>query len=170
MYKNKKSLYLSIILIIIWMLFIFFMSNMDEKSSNSKSKYIVNNVINKIDSVTNVNDEVVKIHQSTKYIDKINYFFRKFLHAIEYMALAVLVFNLFIRLKTRKLYMYNLLTILVCFLYACTDEFHQTFINGRTGQFLDVLIDTSGAIMGCILINIVYLFVKNHYKKRITNE
>lgn len=40
------------------------------------------------------------------------------------------------------------IAILFCFLYACTDEFHQFFIAGRSAQFRDVLIDTCGAFVG----------------------
>ncbi len=40
-----------------------------------------------------------------------------------------------------------LLALLFCFLYAITDEFHQRFVPGRSGRFLDVLIDTSGALL-----------------------
>ena len=38
------------------------------------------------------------------------------------------------------------LAILATFLVAGADEFHQTFLPNRTGQFSDVLLDTSGAV------------------------
>lgn len=38
-----------------------------------------------------------------------------------------------------------LTAITIAFLYALTDEFHQTFIPGRTGTLMDVAIDMSGA-------------------------
>lgn len=41
------------------------------------------------------------------------------------------------------------------------DEFHQTFITGRTGQFSDVIIDTIGASVGSIIYSIVYKKIKN---------
>lgn len=44
-----------------------------------------------------------------------------------------------------------LLTLCFIFLYACTDEFHQRFVNGRSGQFTDVCIDTLGGFLGCLL-------------------
>lgn len=37
-------------------------------------------------------------------------------------------------------------------LYAVTDEFHQTFVNGRAGRPLDVAIDTAGALAAAALI------------------
>ena len=44
-----------------------------------------------------------------------------------------------------------LLTLCFIFLYACTDEFHQRFVSGRSGQFTDVCIDTLGGFLGCLL-------------------
>ena len=40
------------------------------------------------------------------------------------------------------------LSLMLCFLYACSDEFHQFFIAGRSAQFTDVMIDTCGALIG----------------------
>ena len=45
-----------------------------------------------------------------------------------------------------------LLALCSSFLYACTDELHQLFVSGRSGQFTDVLIDTLGALFGCLLL------------------
>jgi VanZ family protein len=41
------------------------------------------------------------------------------------------------------------LTIAV--LYAASDEYHQTFVVGRNGTPVDVLIDTIGALLGILL-------------------
>lgn len=44
------------------------------------------------------------------------------------------------------------LTIAVTFLVASADEFHQSFLPNRTGQFSDVLLDTCGAaVLGLLL-------------------
>ena len=48
-------------------------------------------------------------------------------------------------------------SILLSFLYACTDELHQIFVPGRSAQFRDVLIDTLGASFGA---TITYLIIK----------
>lgn len=34
--------------------------------------------------------------------------------------------------------------LMICFLYACSDEFHQRFVDGRTGCMKDVLYDFVG--------------------------
>ena len=35
--------------------------------------------------------------------------------------------------------------------YACTDELHQMAIDGRSGQWTDVLVDASGVLLGVML-------------------
>lgn len=56
--------------------------------------------------------------------------------------------------------------LLFCFLYAGTDELHQRFVSGRSGQFGDVFIDTGGSITGILLsfiaIAIVVKMVSRH--------
>lgn len=46
----------------------------------------------------------------------------------------------------------NLLTFAFCFLYSCSDEWHQTFVPGRSGQLRDVGIDAIGFTAGMILV------------------
>ncbi len=44
-----------------------------------------------------------------------------------------------------------LLSIVYSALYACSDEFHQIFVPGRTALLSDVGIDTIGAALGAAL-------------------
>lgn len=50
-------------------------------------------------------------------------------------------------------------------IYACTDEIHQLFVPGRSGQFRDVMIDSLGAFIGILILSI-FLMIINHLKKR----
>ena len=36
-------------------------------------------------------------------------------------------------------------------LYAATDEFHQLFVNGRSGEIRDVCIDAAGVALGAVI-------------------
>ena len=36
-------------------------------------------------------------------------------------------------------------SLVLSFLYACTDEYHQSFVPGRSASMIDVSIDTAGA-------------------------
>ena len=44
------------------------------------------------------------------------------------------------------------MAILVTFLVASADEFHQSFLPNRTGQFSDVLLDCCGAAVLCFVL------------------
>ncbi len=48
------------------------------------------------------------------------------------------------------------LAVLATFLVASLDEWHQTFIPSRTGAFTDVLIDTSGGLLACALVTLIF--------------
>jgi len=46
----------------------------------------------------------------------------------------------------------KIVVITTVFLYACSDELHQWFIPGRSLEFKDILIDTTGGIASIILL------------------
>ena len=55
-------------------------------------------------------------------------------------------------------------SFLFCFSYAVSDEFHQTFVIGRDGNLIDVLLDSEGVLFG-IIISIILFSVKILKKK-----
>lgn len=136
------------ILLITWMGIIFIFSNQNGKSSKGLSDKIVDCIID-IVNVKEENKENVK--------ETLGLIIRKGAHFTEYFILGLLCFLTF------KSYNINnkLIIISICFsfIYACTDEFHQLFLDGRYGQFIDVIIDTCGSISGILLLN---LFNKNY--------
>ena len=71
---------------------------------------------------------------------------RKCAHITEYLVLHLtLLFALYGQgIRGQKWLRTGLLLV---FLYACTDEFHQLFVPGRAGLLTDVLIDSSGAAL-----------------------
>jgi VanZ family protein len=69
---------------------------------------------------------------------------RKVVHATEYG----LLFLLWLRAAG---YRRAALAAAICVLYACTDEFHQTFVHGRHGAPVDVLIDSTGVAVAWAL-------------------
>ncbi len=40
------------------------------------------------------------------------------------------------------------LALVITVLYAISDEYHQTFVPGRNGTAVDVLVDAAGALLG----------------------
>lgn len=89
---------------------------------------------------------------------------RKLGHFSEYMALGFFSFcyltNIFMEKdKMRDLKKTVILSFLFSVLYASSDEFHQTFVAGRDGNIVDVVIDSSGALVGILLSSIVYFLI-----------
>ena len=73
---------------------------------------------------------------------------RKTAHFLEYAVLFGLYFRALkntIKLSPFRIY---LLSFILTFLYALSDEFHQTLVLGRTGMLRDVMIDVGGGLLG----------------------
>ena len=78
---------------------------------------------------------------------------RKYAHLAEYALLALFSGMFYLELLCERVPKRCILFALVhCFLYACSDEYHQTFIAGRVGQFADVLVDMAGTVPGLLLV------------------
>jgi len=82
----------------------------------------------------------------------LDFYIRKNAHFIAYFILGVLTLFALVQSAAKKP---ANLALLFCILYAMSDEFHQLFIPGRSGQFRDVLIDGAGAVLGVLLTTIV---------------
>lgn len=93
------------------------------------------------------------------YAEKIEFPVRKMAHATEYAILGCLLTNLCLTFPMRKAYMWGWL---MGSAYAATDEFHQLFVPGRSGQITDVMIDSIGCLAGCLLIYLILCIVKKH--------
>lgn len=131
MSKNKISL----LLVILWMIFIFVMSSFDATSSSNQSNFIVDIIT----SIINIKD-----------IGLLSLIIRKLAHFIEYFILGILVIN-FITRYDKKI----IIAILLCIIYATSDEIHQIFVPGRSCQITDIMIDSLGSIMGIYLYKLI---------------
>jgi VanZ family protein len=84
--------------------------------------------------------------------DWIHFFIRKAGHFTVYAILALLLFRAFRSgAGARWRWRWALFSLLLAFLYALLDEYHQTFTLHRTGSFYDSLIDASGAVTTLVL-------------------
>jgi len=93
------------------------------------------------------------------YQDKIVHFMLYFVLAL--LVMALLTLNSTLR-KTRWTY---LLTILICLLYGWIIEvFQRTFFPGRSFEWMDVVADTAGAVIGVLLYRSISSFVKKRWK------
>lgn len=89
-----------------------------------------------------------------KSIGQLNHYIRKSAHFSVYMVLGILV----CRALTKSKYKHKkfITALIICVIYAATDELHQLFVPGRGGQLKDVFIDSLGAFVGITLSEIMY--------------
>lgn len=121
----------------LWMLLIFLMSSFDATESTNQSNFIVNIITN-----------IFKIEN----IELLSLIIRKLAHFTEYLILGFLAINMLNKNDISKKY---LLSILICIIYATSDEIHQILVPGRACQIRDVLIDSIGSITGVYLYKLI---------------
>lgn len=91
---------------------------------------------------------------------------RKLAHMAEFGLLGVLIFAFLLTWKTHPV-RYYAESLAAVFLYACSDEWHQSLTDARGPQFSDVLIDLSGAILGCSCVLLFLLLAQAKQKGRL---
>ena len=144
-----KKQRIRIVLLIAWMIIIFLFSHQPADISNQNNEFIVY-LFN-----------LLGIDLHSAFGELIDFIIRKAAHFTEYFILYILFYNVFKDYKSfSKSLIYSLIGV---FLYACTDEFHQLFVPGRTGKPVDVLIDTAGGLTALTVIYIVSIFKKRAF-------
>ena len=144
----KKTI--SFIVLILWMIVIFSFSSADANKSTGTSDKVITTMIEIKDKIT---DQETPISEKEIIVKNSSFYVRKIAHITEYLILGFLMFNLLKQYSVTNIYY----AIILCVLYSCTDEFHQLFINGRSGSFRDVLIDTIGILLGTYLYKILII-------------
>ncbi|WP_208559971.1 VanZ family protein [Marinilactibacillus kalidii] len=81
-------------------------------------------------------------------------FLRKYAHFFIYLFFGILVKN---ALSTTGIKGIKAIVIALafCAIYAATDEYHQSFVPGRTALITDVFIDSTGSFVGILLYSIL---------------
>lgn len=97
-------------------------------------------------------------------IEAVQFPIRKAAHMTEYAILGWIAFA-FLGSCGIQGKMHYIAVLGFNFCYASTDEFHQLFIPGRSGQFTDVCIDTAGAAIGLLLLAILLKIGRRHCAK-----
>jgi len=153
---TKKKLYklISILLCILWMGIVFVLSHEPANDSSETS----GNVIRWILKVFEPNeDEDVLI----KHIEFLQPIVRKLAHFTLYMIGGILIYNfvsIYVIEKSKILS-----SLCGCF-YAVTDEIHQLYVAGRSGELRDVAIDTAGVVTGIAIFSyILYLLKRRRF-------
>ncbi len=128
-----------------FVLFIFSNSMFPGPESSEKSQFVMN--------LINTSISRIGIHASiTEHI------VRKTGHFIEYFALGNLLI-LTVRMYVRRPVQYLFMELFILLSVPVLDEFLQTFIQGRSGNVSDILLDFTGGLAGMVLCQLlIHLF------------
>lgn len=156
---------ISIILLVLWMSLIFYFSHQPSYTSDKASNGVIDKLINIVEKVSKYefNEEELNIINKSLVFPV-----RKSAHFIIYLILGILFYNL-IRLYMNKKFKILIISILMCVIYACSDEIHQLFIFSRSGELRDVLIDSIGSLLG-VMITYKFYKRKNDCHERENNK
>ncbi len=141
MAQTKKLSKIHLLLPLLWMVVIFVLSHQSASISSGQSGVFVE-----------------QLHYIAPSIDQqlLTFLVRKGAHIFAYFVLGILMFNALWRVDLSN-FRFNrpaMLSIIVCALYATSDEFHQLFISGRSGEIRDIIIDSCAATVGVFIISI----------------
>lgn len=145
------------------MIAIFMFSSQNSDDSSDLSRGFIRDIINMLPFFSNT-DEAMK----TKIISSVHNFVRKMAHFSIYAALGFCCAGAFMQKMSRwKKIIIGISAVTVCCLYAASDELHQLFIPGRSGEVRDVLIDTSGGAVGAMIYIGIYMLAQKVKNRRI---
>lgn len=128
--------------ILLWMLFIYWMSTGTFSSENTE--LIIEPLLKFL--MPGISPHTIKV---------IHALIRKIGHVTEYFVLGVLLFRAFRDFSpAASTWRWAVFAVIVVALYAASDEFHQSFVPSRTASIIDMGIDTAGGVLaqiGCLL-------------------
>ena len=151
---------ISVLLVVIWMLVIFAYSAKSAETSTKQSMRL-GRLLGKV-VIFDWNEWSPEDREA--FAARWDYPVRKAGHVAEYAVLGFLLLIAFFAWGFQGWHAF-LFAIAAGFLYAASDEFHQTFVPGRAGRLSDVGIDTCGVLIGTAF----YLFLarlKRLFKKK----
>ncbi len=92
-----------------------------------------------------------KFSTNKKLVSKIHRFIRKVAHFVIYFILGFLMIMFFYIASGNDIRKALVVTLFVCMAGAALDEMSQLFVEGRSGQIKDVILDFCGVCGGCLL-------------------
>ena len=145
--RGKLNKIISLVLLFLWCILIFYFSNQNgtvSENSSSRILLFLNSILN--------------IFSSNIYLTKslvATFIVRKLAHMFLYFILFIICNYVCYSYKISKKYLYSLF---FCLIYACSDEIHQLFIFERSFGITDIGIDFIGSLIG---LSFVKLLKKN---------
>ncbi len=161
----KINIYIRIaaaLLAVLWMTRIFSYSSDDATASMQVSRSVSYDIVESANRILNLGWDEDKIYGASKTIEKT---VRKLAHMAEYGVLGILVSIACDAWRPSAVR--SFIAMLICLAYAVSDELHQTFVDGRSGEIKDVVIDLCGAL---IALMIGYLIIHLYHSYEETQK
>lgn len=134
---------ISVVLLICWMFLIFSLSSQNAETSSGTSGKVIETIlrifISNFDSLTDTAQQ--------ELIAPLQFFVRKGAHFMEYAVLGVFSFFTYITYTKIPLKFRLIIIPATCLLFSISDEIHQLFVPGRSGEIRDVCIDFCGSLL-----------------------
>ena len=157
--KQKRLFIICLLLTVVWIIVIYAYSAQTAEESAQNSSGIVDALI----QITYPDFDQLTESEQTQISDNLTLLVRKSAHATEYAILAILIYITCVISNLKWAHHVKIWIALAgSIVYAATDEFHQLFVEGRSGQFQDVLIDAIGALIGVLILQTIYQLIKRH--------
>lgn len=140
---RRRLLFYGLLLLTV-MSFIFLMSCQSGPDSQSMSDWVSNSFLGKI--LSRILPLLTEDFRGS---------IRKYAHVFEFFCLGVCSFLFFHELfwiSKHRLFKAISSASIWSFLYACSDEWHQTFVPERAGMVSDLRFDTAGFLVGIALL------------------
>lgn len=99
------------------------------------------------------------------FADMVDHPIRKMAHATEYALLGFLLAGSYADKEKNRLRGICVPAVLGS-LYAVSDELHQLFVPGRSCELTDMLIDSSGVILGTLFGFFIFVYWRNRKERR----
>lgn len=160
--NNKIYKIINILLVLIWCITVFSLSNEVADTSSNTSGNVIKfalKIINpKIDNA--ILDEMVQMLQPIV---------RKMAHFTLYAVGGILIFNMLDSYTSSRIKNMAFSWVLGTF-NAITDEIHQLYVAGRSGEVRDVCIDSMGVLCGVLLIYLMVVVFEKESKQKISKK
>ena len=142
--QGKIHKIISLLLLFLWCLLIFYFSNQignQSRESSSRILIFINNFLKLFSSSVDLTKSLVA-----------TFIVRKLAHMFLYFILFIICYYVSVSYKIKKKYLF---CYLFCFIYATSDEIHQLFIIERSFGVIDILIDLFGSSIGHLFLCLI---------------
>ena len=158
--KKVRAVILTLIPVLALMITIFCFSAQEAVASDHASSGIVSRVI----ALLYPHFDQMREEKQEQILLIFTILVRKSAHLAEYLLLgAALMGHVKAVSACRSLKHPLLLSYLIGTLYAASDELHQLFVPGRSGELTDAMLDSLGVLLGALLIS---LLIRLIHKRR----